>query len=58
MTMTCYVYDDRYCKVLIIACCDMQFEDNTTKYSFGRKKIEYYHGEQWSAKGKVQLVLG
>jgi hypothetical protein len=26
-TMTCHMYDSRYCKVLTIACCDMQSED-------------------------------
>lgn len=26
-TMPCYVYDNTYCKVLTIACCDMQYED-------------------------------
>jgi hypothetical protein len=26
-TMTCHVYDRRYCKVLTIECCDMQSED-------------------------------
>lgn len=26
-TMACHVYDSKYCKVLTIACCDMQYED-------------------------------
>ena len=26
-TMTCHVYDCKHCKVLTIACCDMQSED-------------------------------
>ena len=30
-TMTCHVYDNRYCKVLTIACCDMQSEDGATQ---------------------------
>lgn len=25
--MTCHVYDSDYCKVLTVACCDMQSED-------------------------------
>lgn len=25
--MACHVYDSKYCKVLTIACCDMQYED-------------------------------
>jgi hypothetical protein len=29
-TMTYQLYDSRYCKVLTIACCDMQSEDDTT----------------------------
>ena len=29
-TMACHVYDSRYCKILTIACCDMQSEDGTT----------------------------
>ena len=26
-TMTCHVYNSKHCKVLTIACCDMQSED-------------------------------
>ena len=33
-TMTCHVYDSRYCKVLIIACCDMQSEDGASQILF------------------------
>ena len=32
--MTCHVYDSRYCKVLTIACCDMQSEDGATQILF------------------------
>ena len=28
--VACNVYDNKYCKVLIIACCDMQYEDGAT----------------------------
>jgi hypothetical protein len=27
MTFACHVYDFFYCKVMMIAICDMQFED-------------------------------
>jgi hypothetical protein len=33
-TMACHVYDNRYCKVLTIACCDMQSEDGATQVLF------------------------
>ena len=33
-SMTCHVYDSRYCKVLTIACCDMQYGNGTTKILF------------------------
>ena len=33
-TLACYVYDNKYCKVLTIACCDMQFEDDVTQTLF------------------------
>ena len=32
--MACHVYDSRHCKVLTIACCDMQSEDGTTQTFF------------------------
>ena len=28
-TFVCHVYDSKYCKVLTIACCNMQSEDDT-----------------------------
>ena len=33
-TMACHVYNSRYCKVLTIACCALQFEDGTTQILF------------------------
>ena len=33
-TMVCHVYNSRYCKVLIIACCDMQSKDTTSQTLF------------------------
>jgi hypothetical protein len=33
-TMAYHVYDSRYCKVLTIACCDMQSEDGATQTLF------------------------
>ena len=30
-TMACHVYDSTYCRVMTIACCDMQSEDNTAQ---------------------------
>ncbi len=30
-TLACHVYDSKYCKVLTIACCDMQFEDGVAQ---------------------------
>jgi hypothetical protein len=33
-TMTCHVYDSRYCKVLTIAYCDMQSEDGAAQIFF------------------------
>ena len=33
-TMACHVYDSQYCKVLTIACCDIQLEDGTTQTLF------------------------
>ena len=36
-TMTCHVYNCRYYKVLIIACCEMQSEDNATQIFFWKK---------------------
>jgi hypothetical protein len=32
--MACHVYDSRYCKVLTIACCDMQSEDGAAQILF------------------------
>ena len=32
--MTCHVYENRYCKVLTIACCDMQSEDGAAQIFF------------------------
>jgi hypothetical protein len=32
--MACHVYDSRYCKVLTIACCDMQSEDGIAQIFF------------------------
>lgn len=29
-TLACHVYDDKYCKILMIACCDMQSKYGTT----------------------------
>ena len=33
-TSACHVYDSKYCKVLIIACCDMQSEDGVAQTLF------------------------
>ena len=35
-TMACHVYDSLYCKVMIIAMCDMQSKDCTTQILFWR----------------------
>ena len=32
--MACHVYDGRYYKVLIIACCNMQYDDGKTQILF------------------------
>jgi hypothetical protein len=32
--MACYVYESQYCKMLTIACCDMQFEYGVAKTFF------------------------
>ena len=29
--LACHVYDNKYCKVLPIACCDMQSKDGVTQ---------------------------
>jgi hypothetical protein len=34
ITMICRVYDSRYCKVLTIACRDIQSEDGATQILF------------------------
>ncbi len=36
-TMACHVYDLVYCKVMFIAICDMQSEDNETQCILWRK---------------------
>ena len=33
-TLACHVYDSKYCKVLIIACCDMQSDDDVAQTFF------------------------
>jgi hypothetical protein len=33
-TLACHVYDSKYCKMLTIACCDMQFEDGVAQTLF------------------------
>src|ERR1700737_2135863 len=33
-TLVCHVYDSKYCKVLTIACCDMQSEDGVAQTFF------------------------
>ena len=33
-TLACHVYDSKYCKVLNIACCDMQSEDDVVQTLF------------------------
>ena len=35
-TMACHVYDIKYCKVMTIACCDMQSKDDVAHTLFGR----------------------
>ena len=35
--MACHVYESQYYKMLIIACCDMQFEDGATQTLFWKK---------------------
>ena len=35
--MAYHVYDSQYCKVLTIACCDMQSEDGTIQTLFWNK---------------------
>jgi len=37
ITMTCSVYDSRYCRVLTIACRDIQSEDGATQILFWKK---------------------
>ena len=34
-TMVCHVYDNKYCKVLTIASCDIQSEDARAHIIFG-----------------------
>ena len=36
-TMACHVYDSRYCKILTIACRDIQSEDGETQILFCKK---------------------
>ena len=38
-TFVCHVYDSKFCKVLTITCCDMQFEDIVTQMFFWKKMI-------------------
>ena len=33
-TLACHVYNSKYCKVLTIACFDMQFQDGTAHTFF------------------------
>ena len=33
-TLACHVYDSKYCKVLSIACCDMQSENDIVQMLF------------------------
>jgi hypothetical protein len=33
-TLACHVYNSKYCKVLTIACCDMQSEDGVAQTLF------------------------
>ena len=35
-TFACHVYNNKYCKVLTIACCDMQSEDGIAQTLFGK----------------------
>ena len=37
--MTFHVYDNQYCKVLIITCCNMQSEDGTSQSLFWENLI-------------------
>ena len=43
-TFAYYVYDSKYCKILIIVCCDMQSEDGTIQTLFW-KKLNYVMAE-------------
>jgi hypothetical protein len=51
MTMAYHIYDPIYCKVMMIAICDMQFEDMELNACYGRrwmqllKKKGWVHGE-------------
>jgi hypothetical protein len=45
MTMACHVYDSRNCKVLTIACRDMQSEDGAAQILFW-EKFECSHGKK------------
>jgi hypothetical protein len=38
-TMACYVYDIKYCKVMTIACCDMQSKDGVAHTQFGNLNV-------------------
>ena len=34
ITLACHVYDNKYCKVLTIVCCDMQSKDDIAQTLF------------------------
>ena len=43
-TLACHVYDSKYCKVLTIACCDMQSEDGRAQ-TILRKNLNFVMAE-------------
>ena len=56
-TMTCHVYDNQYCKVLIIACCDMQSDDGTIQ-TFFWENLNDVMAENGVSKVNFQRVHG
>lgn len=40
-TMACHVYDIKYCKVMTIACCDMQSKDDTIQILL-RERLNFF----------------
>jgi hypothetical protein len=58
ITMTCRVYDNRYCKVLTIACRDIQSEDGAIQIFFWKNLKFVMSKKKWCTKRKFQKSYG